>query len=169
MRIGLITIFMMLVQFGNFKTSLRTSVIFCLTVVLMTGASYPVGEGIRYLRSGLGIEIAMESVAFKFGRRLGDSDKASSVLAPIAPMVNRLGVLDYAIEVLSERGNRRKLEQYMNFEYGIKNFINNMVLGSPFPEAEVMTSRIMSIVYRDFTMSRVKQHFLSEPWTAWGA
>ena len=77
-------------------------------------------------------------------------------------------MLDYVIEILSGRGNRDAMNKYMNIEYSMKSFLNNAVLGTPFPDADIMTSRIIPIVYRGASEAEVKEKFLSEAWTIWG-
>lgn len=82
-------------------------------------------------------------------------------------IINRIGILDYIVKIVSDDGNIIELKRYINIKYVLK-FINNAVLGTPFPEAEIMTSRVMSVVYRGASEEDLRKTFMSEPWTAWG-
>ncbi len=82
--------------------------------------------------------------------------------------LNRLGQIDYAVLVLTQEANTAMLAKYMNVEYLAKSIANNAP-GTPFPEAELSTSRVLNIVYRGFTEEYVKTHgYEAQIWTMWG-
>lgn len=58
--------------------------------------------------------------------------------------------------------------RYFNLEYSAKNVINN-VPGTPYPEAEVSTSRVYGVLYRGVSEEYIAGHgMFSEIYTAWG-
>lgn len=82
--------------------------------------------------------------------------------------LDRLGQIDYAVLVLTQEANTAMLAKYMNVEYLAKSIANNAP-GTPFPEAELSTSRVLNIVYRGFTEEYVKTHgYEAQIWTMWG-
>lgn len=83
-------------------------------------------------------------------------------------ILDRMGVLDYPIGILSMTGDKASIDKYMSFEHIGKNIYNNIVLGTPYPEATEMTNNMMPIIYRGFNLKHIKENFLSEPWTLWG-
>lgn len=179
LRIGQIIILVMLAWRGNFQTSLKTVVPFCLTIILLSAALYPIGSAIRYMHVGLSpgasVHLIMDELGIKGlppNSEVGPKERcpatASIMLCYISPIAARLGILDYPIEVLSERGDRKILGEYLNLSYTAKNVINNSVLGTPFPEAEISTSRTMPLIFRGATLDHVKKNYISEPWTLWG-
>jgi len=196
MRIGWIIGIFMLTYAGNFRLSIRQALGFCLSVIVASVLLYPVGTLARHVRAGLLREgpgsVRVVTGAWGLGRGLNKVEEGSTKprelsvperddsfaiwswgpakLLPhlLGKIVNRIGVLDYVVEILSDRGNRAQLKRYMNIEYAVKSFLNSTVLGTPFPEAEIKTSRVMPIVYRERNEDHLRRNFLSEPWTVWG-
>ena len=195
-RIGWIIGIFMLTYAGNFRLSIRQALGFCLSVIVVGVLLYPVGTLARHVRAGLLREgpgfVRVVTGAWGLGRGLNKVEEGSTKprelsvpervasfaiwswgpakLLPhlLGKIVNRIGVLDYVVEILSDRGNRAQLKRYMNIEYAVKSFLNSTVLGTPFPEAEIKTSRVMPIVYRERNEDHLRRNFLSEPWTVWG-
>jgi len=195
-RIGWIIGIFMLTYAGNFRLSIRQALGFCLSVIVASVLLYPVGTQARHVRAGLLREgpgfVRVVTGAWGLGRGLNKVEEGSTKprelsvperddsfaiwswgpakLLPhlLGKIVNRIGVLDYVVEILSDRGNRAQLKRYMNIEYAVKSFLNSTVLGTPFPEAEIKTSRVMPIVYRERNEDHLRRNFLSEPWTVWG-
>ena len=163
-RLGLMVGMFLLAYEGNFRTNLRKVVGFVLLIVLLEFMVYPIGTGVRYYRSGADDPGALVSKEFGFEER----NLRGPLIGFAAAVGNRMGYLDYVVGILTKKGDKDELDRYMNFRYPLKVIINNVVLGSPFPEAEIMTSRVMPIVYRGRNERDVRESFLSEPWTIWG-
>jgi len=181
LRVGWMIGVVMLSFAGNFRISLKRGVVFLLSILILNGLLYPVATHVRHIHAGLdGKKSLLLSLGGSGGMGGGVEGWAEKLhkfddwgpfrLVPYAGMkiINRIGLLDYIVTIVSDEGNSIELERYINYGYVVKNFINNAVLGSPFPEAEIMTSRVMTIIYRGANEQHVRKVFLSEPWTIWG-
>lgn len=59
-------------------------------------------------------------------------------------------------------------KKYFTVEYAVKNFINN-VPGTPYPEAELSTSRVYGVLYRGVSEEYIAGHgIFTEFYTVWG-
>lgn len=86
----------------------------------------------------------------------------------LGEVLNRLGQIDYAILVLTQSPNQASLDKYMSSEYIVKSIVNYLP-GTPFPKAELNTSRVLNIVYRGFDEDYVRTHgYEAQLWTMWG-
>jgi hypothetical protein len=73
-----------------------------------------------------------------------------------------------AIQATTHEANNEARQRYFSIEYTIKSVANNLP-GTPFPEAELGTSRLFGVIYREETEEQVLQHgYFSEFYTAWG-
>jgi len=87
----------------------------------------------------------------------------------ISSVLNRLGwVLDYAVLIVTQEGDPAANEKYMNLLYPTKNIINILLPGNPFPEAKIMTSRVIDVIYRGSQEPSMYSRYFSEFWTLWG-
>jgi hypothetical protein len=86
----------------------------------------------------------------------------------IEAVSNRFGVIDYAILVITQGGNEEIKEKYMNFNYLSKNIINVLLPGIPFHDADIMTSRLIDVIYRGGATPEMYSWYNSEFWTLWG-
>lgn len=87
----------------------------------------------------------------------------------IAPVLNRLGwVLDYPVLIVTQEGDSEAKGKYMNLLCPTKNIINMLVPGNPFPEAKIMTSRVVDVIYRGAVEPSMYSRYFSEYWTLWG-
>ncbi|MEN6374935.1 MAG: hypothetical protein ABFD75_09165 [Smithella sp.] len=84
-------------------------------------------------------------------------------------ILDRIGVLDYAILVVTQSANTECKKRIMTIDYTFKSLINS-VPGTPFPEAELNTSRLVSALFRPETPESYLKvsGYHSEPYTAWG-
>lgn len=75
----------------------------------------------------------------------------------------------YATSTTTAAVNEAARARYFGAEYTIKNVMNN-VPGTPFPEAELNTSRLFGVVYRGIEESDVRKQrrYFSEIYTVWG-
>jgi len=87
----------------------------------------------------------------------------------IDKVFNRMGVLDYAIQITTEPGDSIALAKYMNFSYMAKSIVNSALPGMPYLEAPLSTSRVINIIYRNYDERHVlNSGYFSEYWTIWG-
>jgi len=95
---------------------------------------------------------------------------ATQTPALLNRIVNRLGAgLDYAILVTTQMPAKGCVARFMNLEYESKNIVNSVVPGMIFPEAQLNTSRVVSVCYRGMTVSEIfASGYHSEFWTIWG-
>ena len=91
-----------------------------------------------------------------------------TILPSVKKVLDRLGTIDYPIGHVAVRPNDTFKSEYINFQYVLKNIVNNVLIGVPYPEAQLMTSNMFPLLYRNFNMEHVKENFLSEPFTIWG-
>lgn len=83
---------------------------------------------------------------------------------------DRLGLIDYPLGLVAHKQrDELKQEYYFSYAYMFKSFINNIVPGSPFPEVEFMSSNTIPLVYRGEDLQYIKDNFMSEVLTIWGA
>jgi hypothetical protein len=100
---------------------------------------------------------------------LEETSDLRSVGGIIVAALDRLGkMIDYPILIITQEGNQIAKEKYMNFLYPLKNIINILLPGTPFPEAEIMTSRTVDIIYRGGDEPDMYERYFSEYWTLWG-
>lgn len=97
-----------------------------------------------------------------------DSESLINVAMALQRTVTRLGVLDYALVIISKDADKSVIDYYIKSFHPIKNFMNNMVPGEIFEESTVNTSRVFGMAYRGTTLEAINQGFSSEPWTLWG-
>jgi hypothetical protein len=73
-----------------------------------------------------------------------------------------------AIQITAHETNNVARQRYFTIDYTIKSVANNLP-GTPFPEAQIGTSRLFGVIYRWQTEEQVLQHgYFSEFYTAWG-
>lgn len=180
--------------FGDVKVSMKQLLVFMFGLLLMGAVLYPIGSLIRGIRAGIlreepGVVRLMdrwgmyrdrlnmkrsraeenEFVERRLGHFSGLRGKEGRTWKKYAyEVMNRLGTLDYVVHILSGKGGSDELSEYMNLQYAAKNFLNSAVIGTPFPEAEISTSRVMPIVFRGKSVRHVRENYLSETWTIWG-
>ena len=85
-----------------------------------------------------------------------------------ARVLNRLAVLDYPILIVTQEGDPEAKEKYINLLYPTKNIINMLMPGNPFPDAKIMTSRVVDVIYRGASEPPMYSRYFSEHWTLWG-
>lgn len=96
------------------------------------------------------------------------STVVENVALVVSPVITRLGLIDYPLQIITRPANPDVISKYMTPLYSLKNFLNNMVPGELFPGYDIMTSRVFTMAYRGYDENHVRTAFLSEPWTAWG-
>ena len=88
--------------------------------------------------------------------------------AKFAEILDRLGVMDYVVGLTTQPGLQSAKDKYFSWDYMRKNITNNLVPGTPYPDAQKMTNNMFPIVYRGFDFDHIVDNFLSEPFTIWG-
>lgn len=83
-------------------------------------------------------------------------------------ILDRLGLIDYPIGISLDIADPEAQKKYINYSYMAKNFMNNIVIGEPFPEAKYMTANVMPILYRGRDFQHISENFLTDAWTLWG-
>lgn len=152
---------------------------FIVAAFLLNSAMYPLATLIRFSATSTNALSALSDNWFRFSplrevnpwplrKLLSNSEVIRNHVAYISPIITRLGLVDYPLVILSRPPRQEVVDRYLSVDHSLKNFANNMVLGTPFPENDVMSSRIFTMAFRDFGEDHVRSAFLSEPWTLWG-
>lgn len=83
------------------------------------------------------------------------------------PVLDRMGEIDYPIYILSNEPSPEHREHYLSFQYLAKSLGNIFAPGTPYPEAELPTNRLLAVFYRGKAESSALAGFNSEPWSIW--
>jgi hypothetical protein len=100
---------------------------------------------------------------------MGIHDLVAALSRVSSEIASRLAVPFFsAIQATTHETNNEARQRYFTIEYTLKSVANNLP-GTPFPEAELGTSRLFGVIYREETEEQVLQHgYFSEFYTAWG-
>jgi hypothetical protein len=100
---------------------------------------------------------------------MGIHDLVAALSKVSSEITSRLAIPFYsAIQTTTHETNNEARQRYFTIKYTIMNVVNNLP-GTPFPEAEVGTSRLFGVIYREQAEGQVLQHgYFSEFYTAWG-
>lgn len=100
---------------------------------------------------------------------MGIHDLVAALSRVSSEIASRLAVPFFsAIQTITHETNNEARQRYFTIEYTIKSVANNLP-GTPFPDAELGTSRLFGVIYREQTEGQVLQHgYFSEFYTAWG-
>lgn len=148
---------------GNFRLKLAK---FSSTILLLGALSLAIFPYATMSRARITARHYSNPYAYEY-----EIDVTKDIKTPgnlIARVLNRLGVLDYAILIVTQEGDPEAKGKYMNLLYPIKNIINYLVPGIVFPEAQIMTSRVIDIIYRGSYEPGMYERQFSEFWTLWG-
>lgn len=85
-------------------------------------------------------------------------------------ILDRLGVLDFAIIIISRKGDLELKKKFMTFTYSIKSAINIIIPGTVFSDAKINTSFLPPFIYERVPLYHLyeKGYYESRYWTAWG-
>ncbi len=170
-RVNLMVSLILLCLKGNFKVSFRYASI--LVVILFSSyLTWPFStqKRINIARQGYYNTIATQkrtntvTNAHPDGILLyKDSKKIFSAI------MNRMGLIDNAIIILSIDAEPQAKSKYMNMSYAGKNIANLLLPGVVFKDAEVNTSRVIPVLYRAFSDDYLKAGgYASDFYTPWG-
>lgn len=111
--------------------------------------------------------ISISSGSFDYA--VAETRSLKTIKGLAARVLNRLGyVLDSPVLIVTQEGDPEAKAKYMNLLYPTKNIINMLVPGNPFPEAKIMTSRVIDVIYRGANEPNMYSRYFSEYWTLWG-
>lgn len=191
MRSLLVVSAIFLATMGNFRPRLIPTLAM-MTVIVLTGlASWQIATSIRssiaakHYNYLINVSVEAKDVSEESGAPIRTSNTAEFINKTnasgvtkdvsggasqfIARVLNRMGVIDYAIQITSQPGDPKALEKYMNFKYIAKSIANSALPGLPFSEASLSTSRVINIIYRGYEEKFVlNSGYFSEFWTIWG-
>jgi len=87
----------------------------------------------------------------------------------LSEVMNRMGVCDNEIIILSIDAEPKAKAKYMNMSYAAKNIANLILPGVVFKDAEINTSRVLPILYRAFNDEYLETGgYASDFYTPWG-
>lgn len=95
-------------------------------------------------------------------------DALAAVTQRLNPIIVRLASFDYALVTITRPGDDAILDTYIRSTYALKRFLNALVPGTPFPEADLSTAQLFTVAYRSTSLEHARENYLSEPWTIWG-
>lgn len=101
----------------------------------------------------------VSSLRWSFSR----SPAVTKIATDLAPIVSRLGLVDYPLVIINREPKQTVIDRYLSLVYSMKKFLNNNVPGDIFPNNDIMSSRVFTMVYRGHTEEHVRSNFLSEP------
>jgi len=163
-----------LASMGNFRPRIILSLTIISTIILISLASWPLATSMRTvivkeqidLNSALRVNI--DEMKFKCAEDLTETF-AKKNCGFFPKVLNRMGILDYAIQITNESGDSKALDKYMNFSYIAKSVLNSALPGMPYLDAPISTSRTLNVIYRDYDeLLLLKNGIFSEYWTIWG-
>ncbi len=157
LRILFILFFANLAINGNFRITLKKLASIIILFLVMNYLTFPIGTAIRYHLGGIGDPTSQMQ-----------NDWDGKQKGYFASIFQRMGLIDYAIIISSRNADPEIINKYINSQYPLQNFANNLVPGEIFPESDVMTSRVFTRAYRGASEEHIRTHFLSEPWLIWG-
>lgn len=164
LRVLIFLIISLIIIRGNFRIRIGE---FC-RVIFLLGAlgllSFPSASMNRAV-----ITAKSYSNSHVYDYAVAEANNLRTIRGLISPVLNRLGcVLDYPVLIVTQEANPEAKEKYMNFLYSAKNIINMLVPGNPFPEAMIMTSRVVDVIYRGANEPSMYSGYFSEFWSLWG-
>lgn len=173
-RILLIFFAIFLAGMGNFKPRIIPVFAIIASITLTSLVSWQLATS---MRTNIVKQHRDKSCSLRVNSDKVDSDCAENLIETseqnnrtfISKVLNRMGVLDYAMQITTEPGDAAALTKYMNFPYLSKSIANSILPGLPFLEAPLSTSRVINIIYRNYDEIYVlKNGYFSEFWTIWG-
>jgi hypothetical protein len=193
-RILIICLAIFLAGMGNFKPRIILTLAIIAFIALTSVVSWPIATSMRLvtvkeqadIKSGLRLNIneinpVKEQSDLKTALRSSFNEiylNCEDNLLENFPqkncnffskILNRLGILDYAIQITTQPGDSSALEKYMNIPYIAKSVVNSALPGMPYIEAPLSTSRVISIIYRSYDeLLILNSGYFSEYWTLWG-
>ncbi len=159
---------------GNFKPRIILTFVIMASIALTSLLSWPLATSIR---ANIAKQQIDESSALRVNIDEMHSDRTENLIETSAQSdstfftkaLNRMGILDYAIQISTEPGDAAALSKYMNFPYLAKSIVNSILPGTPFLEAPLSTARVINIIYRNYDEIYVlNSGYFSEYWTIWG-
>ena len=163
-----------LAAMGNFKPRIILTLVIIASITLTSFASWPLATSMRsvIVKEQIDVSSALRVNIDEMNSNCAENFTETSSKKNcnfISKVLNRMGVLDYAIQITSQPGDPKALEKYMNFSYLVKSIANSALPGLPFLEAPLSTSRVLNIIYRDYDEIHVlTSGYFSEYWTIWG-
>lgn len=161
LRVFIIIFIVLVVLYGNFRFNLFKLVALLLVLAVFGSALYLFATKNR-----------LSIVASYHGEHNDTEQETMEAITSPKTLLNnittRLAIIDYPIAIITQQGNQEKMEKYMNLTYSIKNIINFLVPGTIYYEAEIMTSRVIGIIYRGAPDVSMYSGYFSEYWTLWG-
>lgn len=129
----------------------------------LASAEYISMNGVPYIQETIAEPDSTEQSSMGIHDLVAELSRVSSEIA------SRLAVPFYsAIQTTTHETNNEARQRYFTIEYTVKSMVNNLP-GTPFPEAELGTSRLFGVIYREQTEEQVLKHgYFSEFYTAWG-
>ena len=84
------------------------------------------------------------------------------------PILARLSLFDYIIIIRSAPRNEEIIDNKIRSFYFMRNFLNNIVPGEIWEEANIKTNRFFPMIYRGYELEHVKAYLQSEPYLLFG-
>jgi hypothetical protein len=175
LRLFMFVITILLVWRAGRSLTLLKIMAFVLAMAVLTPLSFSIGDYFRaqtHLKHTAIYKHELQQSKLDGGMHEAPEAQIPEVQAPALSnrVINRLGAgLDYAILVTTQMPAKGCVAGFMNLGYAAKNMVNSAVPGTVFPEAQLNTSRVVSICYRGMTASEVfVAGYHSEYWTIWG-
>ncbi len=161
LRIVTMIFAMILCKIGNFKVLFKHVIfIFCfllLSYCLFAFATQKRMDKVKKYSAGSSAGVSFYT----------DNDEKPKEL--FSKIMGRIGLIDNAIMMLSISADPSAKSKYMNLSYAGKNILNLILPGVVFKEAEISTSRVIPVLYRNFSDEYLKGGgYYSDFYTAWG-
>ncbi len=199
LRLALMAIAIISAHYGNAKINVLRSVKYGPLLIIIILLSFPIGSWFRTLKADhcenrADTNYDQNKSAIKFdpknpthtleggkfikqgsfntfylNKREGADANKLRIPPSITKPLDRLGMLDYPIGILSASNiNQNIKKQYFSIKYLFKTVVNNLLPGTPFPGYEVMSARILPMLYRGLSFEHIEANYLSEMYSLWG-
>ena len=86
----------------------------------------------------------------------------------MVPILQRLGMIDYAVYTLAGRPDQQVVDQYLRSAYAAQRIVNAAVPGTIFEGLDISTVQAVGMAFRNTGAKHAYENYSSEPWTLWG-
>ncbi|MFA5902866.1 MAG: hypothetical protein WC836_02960 [Desulfobacula sp.] len=163
MRVIMSLAVIVIILYGNARIKIIKLINILLLLITLSLAVFPLATFSRLMIIGSHRE---DNSPIEFATE--ETQNLVEIKGLIARVCNRMGTIDYPILIATQEGDKAAQSKFHAIQYPIKNIINMLLPGTPFPENAIMTSRAIDIIYRGGPETDMYERYNSEFWTLWG-
>ena len=170
-RGGFVRVFMQLLSIfiflkDNFIYKKITTILIVVALFTLSIATFPLGTAIRdKIVSASSINLS-NYVLYSNSDNLNVFSRHQNY-KNTSLILDRIGIIDYAILIPFAPYDSVKMEHFINFTYIAKSLANTFLPGNIFHEAPLVTSRAINPIFRGYPIEYPESHgYFSEYWTS---